>query len=65
MALNILKFEHYYSKNMIFTKRSILAKKDIHQCSKFIKSKLTFMTEKGLVPYENRTKYYRDKFTKA
>lgn len=51
MALNILKFEHYYVDNVIYTKRTALTKKDVQQCSKFIRTKLLFMTEKGLTPY--------------
>jgi len=54
-ALNILKFQYYYIGGSIFIKRSSIDKKSVKQCSKFIKFKLLFLTEKGLVPYENRT----------
>ena len=58
MAINILQFDCYFLDGNIYVKKNVFVNKDLKLISKFIKFKLMFLTEKHIVPYENKTKYY-------
>ncbi len=57
-AINILQFDCYFLDSSIYVKKNIFVNKDLRLISKFIKFKLMFLTEKHIVPYEHKTKYY-------